>query len=103
MFDYFQKYNYEVRERGEVITFAGNYKASRGQAAALVFYVFFGEHNRDPPPQHGCRPFMPPDVTLAALGLQMTVAVDRVQGLGPTISHCCHMQCEQSCQPSCHF
>ncbi len=43
VFDYFQKYNYEVRERGEVITFAGNYKASRGQAAALVFYVFFGE------------------------------------------------------------
>lgn len=42
MFDYFSKYNYEVRERGEVITFVGNYKASKGQAAALVFYVFFG-------------------------------------------------------------
>eukprot|EP00208_Stichococcus_sp_RCC1054_P002242 CAMPEP_0206135262 /NCGR_PEP_ID=MMETSP1473-20131121/592_1 /ASSEMBLY_ACC=CAM_ASM_001109 /TAXON_ID=1461547 /ORGANISM="Stichococcus sp, Strain RCC1054" /LENGTH=295 /DNA_ID=CAMNT_0053527063 /DNA_START=289 /DNA_END=1176 /DNA_ORIENTATION=+ len=42
VFDYFSKYNYEVRERGEVITFVGNYKASKGQAAALVFYVFFG-------------------------------------------------------------
>lgn len=42
MFGYFKKYNYEVRERGEVITFVGNYAASRGQAAALVFYVFFG-------------------------------------------------------------
>lgn len=42
VFGYFKKYNYEVRERGEVITFVGNYQASRGQAAALVFYVFFG-------------------------------------------------------------
>jgi hypothetical protein len=42
IFDYFKKYNYEVKERGEVITFAGNYQASRGQAAALVSYVFFG-------------------------------------------------------------
>jgi len=43
IFLYFQKYNYEVKETGETITFAGTYAASRGQAAALVFYVFCGE------------------------------------------------------------
>lgn len=42
LFGYFKKYNYEVKETGEVIRFVGNYKASRGQAAALVFYVFCG-------------------------------------------------------------
>ena len=42
LFTYFKKYNYEVKETGEVIKFVGNYKASRGQAAALVFYVFCG-------------------------------------------------------------
>jgi len=42
IFLYFQKYNYEVKETGETITFAGTYAASRGQAAALVFYVFCG-------------------------------------------------------------
>lgn len=33
----------QVKERGDVITFVGNYAASKGQAAALVLYVFFGE------------------------------------------------------------
>jgi hypothetical protein len=42
VFAYFKKYNYEVKETGDVIRFVGNYKASRGQAAALVFYVFMG-------------------------------------------------------------
>lgn len=42
IFDYFEKYNYEVKERGEVITFVGNYKGSIGQASALVLYTFFG-------------------------------------------------------------
>lgn len=32
-----------VKDTGEVIRFTGQYKASRGQAAALVFYVFMGE------------------------------------------------------------
>ena len=40
---YFKKYNYEVKEQGETITFSGTYAASRGQAAALVFYVFCGK------------------------------------------------------------
>ncbi len=40
--------NYQVKERGEVIKFVGNYAASKGQAAALVLYVFFGE----PVPSH---------------------------------------------------
>ena len=30
-------------ETGETIRFAGTYKASRGQAAALIFYVFCGQ------------------------------------------------------------
>ncbi len=47
IFDYFKQYNYEVKERGEVITFVGNYQASRGQAAALVSYVFFGKRVRN--------------------------------------------------------
>jgi hypothetical protein len=42
IFQYFKKYNYEVKETGEVIKFEGTYAASRGQAAALVFYVFCG-------------------------------------------------------------
>ena len=42
LFAYFKKYNYEVMETGETIRFAGTYKASRGQAAALIFYVFCG-------------------------------------------------------------
>jgi len=42
VFAYFKKYNYEVKETGDVIRFVGNYKASRGQAAALTFYVFVG-------------------------------------------------------------
>ena len=43
IFQYFKKYNYEVEGTGDVIKFVGNYRASRGQAAALVFYVFCGE------------------------------------------------------------
>ena len=43
LFAYFKKYNYEVMETGETIRFAGTYKASRGQAAALIFYVFCGQ------------------------------------------------------------
>ena len=43
LFAYFKKYNYEVMETGETIRFAGTYKASRGQAAALIFYVFCGK------------------------------------------------------------
>ncbi|CAL5229519.1 g12859 [Coccomyxa viridis] len=42
LFAYFKHYNYEVMETGETIRFAGTYKASRGQAAALIFYVFCG-------------------------------------------------------------
>ena len=42
LFAYFKNYNYEVMETGETIRFAGTYKASRGQAAALIFYVFCG-------------------------------------------------------------
>ena len=49
IFAYFKKYNYEVEGAGDVIRFVGNYKASRGQAAALTFYVFMGEStNLDP-------------------------------------------------------
>lgn len=43
IFLYFKKYNYEVKDTGETITFAGTYAANRGQAAALVFYVFCGQ------------------------------------------------------------
>lgn len=43
IFAYFKKYNYDVKDAGDVIRFTGNYKASRGQAAALTFYVFMGE------------------------------------------------------------
>lgn len=42
IFAYFKKYNYDVKDAGDVIRFSGNYKASRGQAAALTFYVFMG-------------------------------------------------------------
>lgn len=43
VFQYFKKYNYDVAQDGEVIKFTGIYQASRGQAAALIFYVFCGE------------------------------------------------------------
>ncbi len=36
------RYNYEVKEMGEVITFAGLYAADKGQAAAVTFYTFVG-------------------------------------------------------------
>ena len=42
IFQYFKKYNYEVKETGDVIRFVGQYAASKGQAAALVFYTFLG-------------------------------------------------------------
>jgi Cofactor assembly of complex C subunit B len=37
-----KNYNYEVKSSGEVITFAGNYRSTRGQAAALTFYMLMG-------------------------------------------------------------
>ena len=43
IFAYFKQYNYDVKESGDVIRFVGNYKASRGQAAALTCYVFMGK------------------------------------------------------------
>jgi hypothetical protein len=43
IFGYFKKYNYQVKETGEVITFEGVYAADRGQAAAVTFYTFAGE------------------------------------------------------------
>jgi hypothetical protein len=39
IFNYFKNYNYTVKETGEVIVFEGNYRASVGQAAALVMYT----------------------------------------------------------------
>lgn len=42
LFQYMKNYNYEVKETGEVITFAGNYRSSRGQAVAITFYMFVG-------------------------------------------------------------
>ncbi len=42
IFRYFKRYNYTVKETGEVITFEGIYAADKGQAAALVFYLFCG-------------------------------------------------------------
>lgn len=42
MHSYFKKYNYQVKESGEVITFEGIYAADRGQAAAVTFYTFAG-------------------------------------------------------------
>uniref|UniRef100_A0A7S0S0U4 Uncharacterized protein n=1 Tax=Chlamydomonas leiostraca TaxID=1034604 RepID=A0A7S0S0U4_9CHLO len=39
---YFKRYNYEVKEMGEVIVFKGLYAADRGQAAAVTFYTFVG-------------------------------------------------------------
>ncbi|BDA50408.1 Protein COFACTOR ASSEMBLY OF COMPLEX C SUBUNIT B CCB1, chloroplastic [Coccomyxa sp. Obi] len=42
VFQYFKKYNYEIAQTGDVIKFEGTYQASRGQAAALIFYVFCG-------------------------------------------------------------
>ncbi|MEW5306986.1 MAG: hypothetical protein WDW36_009409 [Sanguina aurantia] len=42
VFKYFKTYNYELKSTGDVISFVGNYKADRGQAAAVTFYTFFG-------------------------------------------------------------
>ena len=44
IFQYFKNYNYDVAGTGEVIRFVGNYRASKGQAAALVLYTFLGAH-----------------------------------------------------------
>ena len=44
VFQYFKKYNYDVKGTGEVITFAGLYAADRGQAAAVTFYTFCSEY-----------------------------------------------------------
>jgi len=43
IFSYFKRYNYQIKETGEVITFEGIYAADRGQAAAVTFYTFAGE------------------------------------------------------------
>lgn len=40
---YFKKYNYQIKETGDVITFEGIYAPDRGQAAAVTFYTFVGE------------------------------------------------------------
>ncbi|PNH08856.1 hypothetical protein TSOC_004568 [Tetrabaena socialis] len=42
IFRYFKRYNYTVKETGEVITFEGIYAADKGQAAAVTFYTFIG-------------------------------------------------------------
>jgi len=46
IFQYFKNYNYEVAGTGEVIKFVGNYRASKGQAAALILYTFLGAHRQ---------------------------------------------------------
>ena len=46
IFQYFKNYNYEVAGTGEVIKFVGNYRASKGQAAALILYTFLGARGR---------------------------------------------------------
>jgi hypothetical protein len=43
IFQYFKRYNYEVKGTGDVITFVGLYAADRGQAAAVTFYTFVSE------------------------------------------------------------
>lgn len=42
LYSYMKSYNYEVKSTGEVITFEGNYRSTRGQAAAITFYMFIG-------------------------------------------------------------
>ena len=46
IFRYFKRYNYDVKETGEVIVFEGIYAADKGQAAAITFYTFVGELQR---------------------------------------------------------
>ncbi|GAB5363957.1 hypothetical protein AAMO2058_000927900 [Amorphochlora amoebiformis] len=41
LFSYFVKYNYEVKDRGEVISFVGKYASDRGQAAFITAFTFF--------------------------------------------------------------
>ncbi len=43
IFQYFKKYNYSVKNTGEVITFSGMYAADKGAAAAVTFYTFVSE------------------------------------------------------------
>ena len=45
IFQYFKKYNYEVKGTGEVITFSGLYASSNGQAAAVTFYTFISKYS----------------------------------------------------------
>ena len=42
LFAYMKNYNYEVKSTGDVITFTGNYRSTRGQAAAITFYMLVG-------------------------------------------------------------
>lgn len=42
LFAYMKNYNYEVKSTGDVITFSGNYRSTRGQAAAITFYMLVG-------------------------------------------------------------
>lgn len=42
IFSYFKRYNYQIKETGEVITFEGIYAPDKGQAAAVTFYTFAG-------------------------------------------------------------
>ena len=42
IFSYFKRYNYTVKDTGEVISFVGLYAADKGQAAAVTFYTFIG-------------------------------------------------------------
>lgn len=42
VFKYFKSYNYDVKEKGETIVFAGTYKPTPGQAWALLFYTVLG-------------------------------------------------------------
>jgi hypothetical protein len=42
LYTYMKNYNYDVKSTGEVITFVGNYRSIRGQAAAVTFYMLVG-------------------------------------------------------------
>jgi hypothetical protein len=39
--EYFAKYNYKIKEMGEVVVFEGTYATSNSQAFALSTYTFF--------------------------------------------------------------
>eukprot|EP00466_Bigelowiella_natans_P017755 jgi/Bigna1/90071/estExt_fgenesh1_pg.C_610101 len=40
LFQYMLKYNYAVKDRGEIITFSGKYASNRGQAAFITAFTF---------------------------------------------------------------